>query len=141
MLLRDVQLSLKALIVFDYAFPETSRFETIMKEEFNEHAEVYVETGSKYIYSAWSAMLTRCSARDSPRAYSWDASACECSQTQSWTVKWFESQHNQAYWYGRIYGITVVQCVFYYETYFSRDSGGMKLLVCPFILRSNIYSY
>ena len=77
MLLRDVQLSLKALIVFDYAFPETSRFETIMKEEFNEHAEVYVETGSKYIYSAWSAMLMRCSARDSPRAYSWDASACE----------------------------------------------------------------
>ena len=47
MLLRDVQLILKALIVFDYAFPETSHFETIMKDEFNEQADEYVESGSK----------------------------------------------------------------------------------------------
>lgn len=47
MLLRDMQLILKSLIVFDYAFPETSHFETIMKDEFNEQADEYVESGSK----------------------------------------------------------------------------------------------
>ena len=47
MLLRDVQLVLKTLIVFREAFPETSNFEDVMKEEFNERADVYVERESE----------------------------------------------------------------------------------------------
>ena len=47
MLLRDVQLVLRSLIVFREAFPETSSFEDVMKEEFNERADVYVERESE----------------------------------------------------------------------------------------------
>ena len=47
MLLRDVQLVLRTLIVFREAFPETSNFEDVMKEEFNERADVYVERESE----------------------------------------------------------------------------------------------
>ena len=47
MLLRDVQLVLRSLIVFREAFPETSSFEDVMKEEFNERTDLYFERNSE----------------------------------------------------------------------------------------------
>ena len=43
MLLRDVQLTLRTLLVFQEAFPQTSSFEEVMREEFDERADLYVE--------------------------------------------------------------------------------------------------
>ena len=43
MLLRDVQLTLRTLLVFQEAFPQTSNFEEVMKDEFEEQAGLYVE--------------------------------------------------------------------------------------------------
>ena len=47
MLLHDIQLILRTLIVFREAFPETLNVEDVMKEEFNERADVYVEHESE----------------------------------------------------------------------------------------------
>ena len=43
MLLRNVQLTLRTLLVFQEAFPQTSSFEEVMREEFDGWADIYVE--------------------------------------------------------------------------------------------------
>ena len=80
MLLRDVQVTLRAMIIFDDAYPTSDEFAATSESEFNDQADSYIDHQRKQTNLSIVAWLIRCSSRESPRANSWDANPGECAR-------------------------------------------------------------
>ena len=79
MLLRDVQVTLRAMIVFDDAYPTSDEFAATSESEFNDQADSYIDHQCKQANLRIAAWLIKCSSRESPRANSWDVNPGECT--------------------------------------------------------------
>ena len=87
MLLRDIQVTLRTMIVFHDAYPTSDEFATTFEAEFNDKADSYVDHQRKHFESLHVAdWLTRCSSRESPGANSRDANSGECAHAKWATV-------------------------------------------------------